>query len=133
MHYNFCFFSSLESNTRLRFAQMTIYGTNYCNSRYSEGRRQSKIKEVLPNLFQSDLLCAGYNVSIHSIALLKVQYHKTSCIICRFRHQVLVRVTLAVLWLPLIVLVKFLILCKLALLVVVLADVVESTLTFMLD
>ena len=51
------------SNTVLRFTHLNIYAQVYCNDSYTtSGRIGQRIRTALPNKFQSDLLCAGYEV-----------------------------------------------------------------------
>ena len=55
-----------QSNQKLRFAQLTIYSQDFCNGRYSSAgsRFERIIQATLPQKFQSNILCAGYEVSL---------------------------------------------------------------------
>ena len=52
------------SNQKLRFAQLTVYSQEFCNGRYSSGgsRFERIIRESLPQKFQSNIMCAGYEI-----------------------------------------------------------------------
>ena len=57
-----------RENQKLRFAQLTVYSQAFCNGRYSSVGREFEdiIRESLPQKFQSNILCAGYEVSMIS-------------------------------------------------------------------
>ena len=60
--------SSDQSNSQLRFTHLNIYAQVYCNDSYTtSGRIGQRIRTALPNKFQSDLLCAGYEVKSISV------------------------------------------------------------------
>ena len=52
------------SNQKLRFAQLTVYSQAFCNGRYSSAGSEFEriIQETLPQKFQPNILCAGYEI-----------------------------------------------------------------------
>ena len=48
-----------KNNQQLRFATLQIHSQSWCNRKYRVGRINS-----LPDLFTSDVFCAGYIVSL---------------------------------------------------------------------
>ena len=64
-----------KSNRKLRFTNLNIYAQVYCNDSYTtSGRLGQRIQAALPQKFQSDLLCAGYQVSYLSTLASPVFY-----------------------------------------------------------
>ena len=54
-----------DFSTKLQVAQFSIFAQNFCNESYDVGGFiGSKIDISLPNLFQPNIFCAGYQVAI---------------------------------------------------------------------
>ena len=60
---------SNSENQKLRFATLLIYSQRWCNHKYQQLPREFR---SLPREFQSDILCAGYIVSIFLIIFILV-------------------------------------------------------------
>lgn len=54
-----------SQSTKLRVSKLSIFSHNFCNESYDVGGFVgNSIKNSMPRLFQSSLLCAGYEVQI---------------------------------------------------------------------
>lgn len=74
-----------STTSKLRFTRLTIFPQAFCNQSYNVGGRLgASIKVSMPQLFEDNIFCAGFEVSDNCITCLLIDFHFLRMILGRW-------------------------------------------------